>query len=47
MFARARVATKFFTYGLVIGLLFAPASGAVNRERLKNWLRDMTGQLRP
>jgi gas vesicle protein len=47
MFGRTRVATKFFTYGLIIGLLFAPGSGAQNRERLKSWIMDQAGQFRP
>lgn len=46
MFGKARVATKFFTYGLVIGLLFAPGSGAQNRERLKSWVMDQVDQVR-
>jgi hypothetical protein len=36
MLTRARTAMKFFTYGLVAGLLFAPNSGAETRERLKD-----------
>ncbi|HUG15687.1 MAG TPA: YtxH domain-containing protein [Thermomicrobiales bacterium] len=35
MLTRARTAMKFFTWGLVAGLLFAPNSGADTRERLK------------
>lgn len=46
MFGRTRVATKFFTYGLIVGLLFAPGSGAENRERLKNWIMGLAGQIR-
>lgn len=46
MFGRTRVATKFFTYGLIIGILFAPGSGAENRERLKSWVKEMAGQVR-
>jgi hypothetical protein len=38
MFERARVALKFFVYGLLVGLLFAPASGAETRRRLLGWL---------
>jgi hypothetical protein len=46
MFGRTRVATKFFTYGLIVGLLFAPGSGAENRERLKSWIMGQVGQFR-
>jgi gas vesicle protein len=46
MFSRTRVATKFFAYGLVIGLLFAPGSGAENRERLKSWISEQVSQIR-
>ena len=31
MVTRARVATKFFVYGLLIGLLFAPRPGKETR----------------
>ena len=46
MFSRARVATKFFTYGLIIGILFAPRSGAENRERLKSWITEQVDRFR-
>lgn len=46
MFSRTRVATKFFTYGLLIGILFAPGSGAQNRERLKSWIMEQVEQFR-
>lgn len=38
MLARMRTAVKFFTWGLLIGILFAPRSGADTRERLKGWV---------
>ena len=38
MLKRARTATKFFTYGLLIGVLFAPGSGEETRQRLKSWI---------
>ncbi len=38
MLSRARTATKFFTYGLLIGVLFAPGSGEQTRQRLKSWI---------
>ena len=31
MFGKARTAVKFFFYGLVIGIFFAPRSGAESR----------------
>lgn len=34
MVGRVRVAAKFFTLGLLAGLLFAPGSGAETRSRL-------------
>jgi gas vesicle protein len=37
--SRARTAMKFFTYGLLIGVLFAPSSGQETRERLRDLLR--------
>ncbi len=46
MFGRTRVATKYFTYGLIIGLLFAPGSGAQNRDRLKSWIMEQVEQVR-
>jgi gas vesicle protein len=36
--SRARTATKFFTYGMLIGVLFAPGSGEETRQRLKGWI---------
>lgn len=38
MIGRARTAIKFFVYGLVGGLLFAPRSGAETRRELQNWV---------
>jgi gas vesicle protein len=37
MISRTRTAMKFFTYGLLIGLLFAPGSGKETRDRLLTW----------
>ena len=37
MIKHARTAVKFFVYGLIVGLLFSPASGEANRKRLIEW----------
>ena len=34
MLRNAKTAVKFFTYGIIIGLLFAPKSGAETRKQL-------------
>jgi hypothetical protein len=34
MLRNARTAVKFFTYGIIVGLLFAPQSGAETRKKL-------------
>lgn len=38
MIGRARTAVKFFAYGLVGGLLFAPRSGAETRKQVMSWV---------
>ena len=40
MIARTRTAMKFFTYGLLIGLLFAPRSGKETRGRILSWASE-------
>jgi gas vesicle protein len=40
MISRTRTAMTFFTYGLIIGLLFAPRSGKETRARLLSWVGD-------
>jgi hypothetical protein len=37
MIARARTALKFFVYGLIVGVLFAPRAGEETRARLMAW----------
>ncbi|MDQ4099979.1 MAG: YtxH domain-containing protein [Chloroflexota bacterium] len=38
MFKTLQTAVKFFVYGLVAGLLFAPRSGNETRQQLLSWL---------
>ena len=38
MIRHFKTAFKFFVYGLAVGLLFAPRSGAESRRELVNWL---------
>ena len=40
MIGRARTALKFFVYGLVVGLLFAPRSGEETRARVLGWINQ-------
>lgn len=38
MIGRMRTAMKFFTYGLLIGILFAPRSGKESRSAAIAWV---------
>lgn len=38
MLIRMRTALKFLTWGLVLGILFAPRSGAETRKELGHWI---------
>jgi gas vesicle protein len=40
MLGNARTAMKFFVYGLIAGLLFAPRSGAESRKELVGWVTE-------
>jgi gas vesicle protein len=40
MVGRARTGVKFFVYGLVVGLLFAPRSGAETRTKILDWVNN-------
>lgn len=40
MFGNARTAMKFFVYGLILGLVFAPRSGAETRKEVMDWVSD-------
>ncbi|MEZ4523082.1 MAG: YtxH domain-containing protein [Thermomicrobiales bacterium] len=41
MTGRFRAAAKFFTVGLVLGIMFAPESGENMRQRIIDYLRSM------
>jgi hypothetical protein len=45
MFGHARTAVKFFVYGLLIGLFFAPRSGAETRAQVMEWASDALGSV--
>ncbi|HEV2107483.1 MAG TPA: YtxH domain-containing protein [Thermomicrobiales bacterium] len=49
MLGRARTALKFFVYGILIGLFFAPRSGEETRAQVLSWVnqtvKDMTGNV--
>lgn len=49
MLGRMQTALKFLTYGIVIGILFAPERGAETRRKVKNWFtsgfKDMFSNL--
>lgn len=38
MIRNMRTAVKFFVYGLLVGLLFAPRSGDETRKELMAWV---------
>jgi gas vesicle protein len=40
MLRNARTAVKFFVYGIIVGLLFAPQSGAELRKQIFGMLGD-------
>lgn len=40
MIRNMRTAVKFFVYGLLAGLLFAPRSGEETRNELMNWVSN-------
>lgn len=40
MIGRAKTATKFFVYGLIVGIFFAPRSGEETRAQIFGWLGD-------
>ena len=42
MLRRMRVALKFMTYGILIGVFLAPRSGAETRKQVSSWVTSMT-----
>ncbi len=46
MLARMRTALKFLTYGILIGVFFAPRSGAETRRQLRQWAGSMAADVR-
>jgi hypothetical protein len=49
MLGRMQTALKFLTYGLLIGIFFAPDRGAETRRKVVNWVtsgaRDFAGNI--
>jgi hypothetical protein len=42
MLSRSRVALKFMTYGILIGIFLAPRSGAETRHEVGSWFGSIT-----
>lgn len=42
MLSRMRVAFKFMTYGMLLGVFLAPRSGAETRREVGNWVGSLT-----
>lgn len=42
MLSRMRVAFKFMTYGILLGVFLAPRSGAETRHEIMNWISSLT-----
>lgn len=38
MLSRLQTALKYMTYGVLIGIFFAPDSGAETRRKIVNWV---------
>ena len=43
MLRQTRTAIKWLVYGLIIGLLFAPAAGKETRNQILKWASDSAG----
>lgn len=44
MLRNAKTAVKFFAYGIMVGLVFAPQSGAETRKQIMSWIGDTLGE---
>jgi len=42
MLGRMRVALKFMTFGMLLGVILAPRSGAETRHEITDWVSSMT-----
>ncbi len=42
MLSRTRVALKFMTYGILVGVFFAPRNGAETRREIGSWIGSLT-----
>jgi hypothetical protein len=42
MLSRMRVALKFMTYGVLLGIFLAPRSGADTRREVSSWVGSYT-----
>jgi hypothetical protein len=45
MLSRLQTALKFLTYGLLIGIFFAPDKGAETRRKVINWVTSGAREL--
>jgi gas vesicle protein len=43
MLRHTRTATKWLVYGLILGILFAPASGKETRKDIMGWASESFG----
>jgi hypothetical protein len=46
MLDKTRIALKFLTYGILLGIFFSPQSGAENRRDLLRWIGSTSRSLR-
>jgi hypothetical protein len=41
MLRNAQTAVKFFAYGIIVGIVFAPNNGAETRRQILSWVGDV------